>query len=186
MVKWILIAVLALIVGLAAGFFLGRFSLERQWRQPVVIVTPEMEKRSAEGDADPTPKASTRILIPMPLERTRFVARDIVRKDPFVAVVATVGNGEEGSELHLRLENRGTCKITAYEGVAYGFDAWGRPQKMNKNGEHYIAFKEEKVSVEPKAFHQMASKMRYPETASLVVAHVDKVDCEGGSRWARQ
>lgn len=186
MVKWILIAVATLVVGLAAGFFIGRWSLERQWRQPVMMVTPDMEKRAQAGDADPTPKAGTRILQPMPLERTRFVVRDIVKKDPLVAIVATVGNGEEGSELHLRLENRGTCKIVGYEGVAYGFDAFGAPQKMNKNGEHYMAFKAEKVAIEPKAIGQLETKMRYPEIASLVVAHVDRVDCESGSRWARQ
>ena len=122
MVKWILIAVLTLVVGLAAGFFIGRYTLERQWRQPVMMVTPEMEKRAQAGDADPTPKAGSRILIPMPLERTRLVARDIVKKDPLVAIVSTVGNGEDGSELHLRVENRGTCKVVGYEGIAYGFD----------------------------------------------------------------
>lgn len=186
MVKWILIAVLTLVVGLAAGFFIGRYTLERQWRQPVMMVTPEMEKRAQAGDADPTPKAGARILIPMPLERTRLVARDIVKKDPLVAVVSTVGNGEDGSELHLRVENRGTCKIVGYEGIAYGFDAYGVPQKMNKNGEHYIAFKAEKVAIEPKGISQLESKMRYPDTASLVVAHIDRVDCESGNRWARQ
>ncbi len=189
MLKWILLAVATLVVGLVLGFFIGRASLERQWQQPMMQITPEMERRSKVADAEPTPKAGTKVLQPLPLERARLVLKSLVAKDPLVVTVGTFGNGEEGGTLHLRLENRGSCRITGFDGVAYGFDARGRPTAVNKGGENYVAFAsqpEGKVSVDARAPFQLEQKTKFDSAAALAVAHVDRVSCEDGSKWTRQ
>ena len=184
--KVIVVGVVALILGLAAGFFLGRMTLEREWRNPLVSITLPQEKKSSEGDADPTPSAGARVVKPMPLGRTRAFVGQMTKDDPLVLKVGSVGSGDEGSELHLVIENRSKCKITGFDGVAYGFDATGMPQKLNKHGEHYLAFSGSKVEIEPGALYTHSAKVRYPESASLAVAHVDKVTCAEGPGWQRK
>jgi hypothetical protein len=180
------IALGTLVLGLVIGWFAGRAMLERQWSQPTTLLSPADEQRSAANDADPTPKSGTRVLRPMPLERTRLAMKDFAKDDLVVSRVAAVGNGEDGAELHVDLENHAKCTITSLEGVAYGFDAWGMPQKVNKGGEHYVAFREEKISFEPGKTHLVAQKLRYPDTASLAVAHVDRYTCADGTSWSRK
>jgi hypothetical protein len=109
----------------------------------------------------------------------------VTQRDPLVAVVGSVGSGDEGSELHLALENRGTCRITAFEGVAYAYDAWGKPAKANKGGEHYVAFSAKGQDIPPGETTNFAQKLAHPETASLAVAHVDKIACADGPTWKR-
>jgi hypothetical protein len=189
MMKWILLAVGTLILGLVLGFFIGRVSLERQWQQPIMQITPDMERRSKVADAEPTPKAGSKVLMPLPLERARLVVKSLAAKDPVVVTVGTFGNNEEGGTLHLRMENRGTCKVTAFEGVAYGFDAYGRPAAVNKGGENYVAFAsrpDDKVSIDAKEAYQLEHKTKFDSVAALAVAHVDRVSCEDGSKWTRQ
>ncbi len=186
MTKTILAAAIALVVGLAIGFLVGRWMLERSWRQPQLMLSPDESTRLARDDADPVPPGGTKILRPMPLERTRLAAKEITKNDPLVLAVGSVGNGDEGAELHLELENRTTCTVTSFSGVAYGFDAWGEPQKLNVHGENFVAFNTDKIAIEPGKHYQHAQKLRYPETASLVVAQIDQLGCKDGPGWKRQ
>ena len=186
----ILAALGALIVGLIIGFFVGRLLLERSWRQPQMLLSPDDEKRLSADDADPVPPAGTKVLRPMPLERSRMAERDIVKNDPVRAAVAAVGNGDDGAELHVDVVNNGKCTVTALSGVAFAFDAWGNPAMANKHGEHYVAFSAgggtDKIEIEPGKHYLVAQKLRYPETASLAVAQIDSVTCKDGPAWKRQ
>jgi hypothetical protein len=97
-----------------------------------------------------------------------------------------VGTSSTESRLNLDLTNRGKCAISAFSGVAYGYDAYGRPSRLNKGGEHYVAFSESNVTdLAPAATHSLSMKLHNVETASLVLAHVDQVTCTDGTRWAR-
>lgn len=178
--------VVALLAALAGGYFLGRWSLDRQWRQPQMMLGPAERARLAVDGADPVPPAGTRLLRPMPLERTRVAMKELTKGDPVVAGVISFGNGDEGSELHIDVVNSGKCVVTAFSGVAYGFDAWGAPQKANKSGEHFVAFSAEKVELEPGQHHIVTQALKYPETASLGVAQIDAVTCKGAPPWSRQ
>lgn len=188
MTKVILAAAIALVVGLIVGFFAGRALLERQWRQPQMQLEQDRANKLAEDDADPVPAGGTKILRTMPLERTRLAAKEITKSDPLVMNVGAIGNGDEGAELHLELQNNAKCVITKFSGVAYGFDAWGVPAKLNKHGENFVAFapgKDDDVAIEPGKTYLHAQKLRYPETASLAVAHVDSYSCKDGTSWKR-
>jgi hypothetical protein len=87
------------------------------------------------------------------------------------------------------LRNDTPCKVTSYSGVAYAYNAVGRPVKANKGGEPYVAFTsaavEGGVSIEKGAKYIHSQGMKYPEGASLGVAHVDAYQCEDGTKWAR-
>lgn len=178
--------VVALLAGLVGGYFLGRWSLDRQWRQPQMMLEPAERARLASEGADPVPPAGTRLLKPMPLERSRLAMKDLTTGDPVVAGVISFGNGDEGSELHVDVVNSGKCVVTAFSGVAYGFDAWGAPQKANKSGEHFVAFAAKKLELEPGGHQVVVQALKYPETASLGVAQIDRVACKGAPPWSRQ
>lgn len=182
----ILAAVAALVVGLLIGFFAGRWMLERSWRQPQLLLTPDDEKRLAADDADPVPPAGTKILRPMPLQRSRDAHRELVKNDPLRSRVAAVGNGEDGAELHVDVINNGKCTVTSLNGVAFAFDAWGEPAMANKHGENYVAFSADKIEIEPGGHYLVAQKLRYPETASLAIAQIDAYACKDGPPWKRQ
>jgi hypothetical protein len=186
MSKTIIAAVVALLVGGIIGFFVGRWMLERSWRQPQMLLSPSEQQRLAADDADPVPPAGTKILRPMPLERARLAAKEIVKNDPVRSTVAAVGNGDEGAELHVDVVNNAKCTVTALSGVAYGFDAWGMPANVNKHGENFVAFSEDKLEIEPGKHYLVAEKLRYPDTASLVVAQIDSFSCKDGPPWKRQ
>ncbi|MEI8256491.1 MAG: hypothetical protein WCJ30_12525 [Deltaproteobacteria bacterium] len=181
-----LIAVAMLVVGLLAGWFGGRCALERRWSEPLAAITPDAARRSAEGNADPTPAAGTRVMQPMPLQRSRAAMRELVANDPVVMSVGAVGRDDSAIELHLTLRNRGRCTVTEVEGVAYGFDAWGQPSKLNRAGEHYVAFRSTGLDVAPGASTRQGYPLRHPETASLALAQVERVTCADGTRWARR
>lgn len=185
MVKTLTIAAVTLVVGLVLGFFLGRFTLEQQYKSPFVTLTPEAEQRSAQGDADPTPKAGTRVMRPLPLGRARLATRELTSADPLVVTVGSVGRGDEGAELHLVVENRAPCTVRELSGVAYAYDAWGAPVKANVGGEHYVAFAASGQKLAPGESTAVVQKARHPDTASLLVAHVDRMVCDGGKTWAR-
>lgn len=183
---------IALLVAVAllmfvAGWFAGRRALEREWSNPVSVVTAEDVKRaSAVKDADPPPAAGTRILKALPLRKMRELAKSFTEKDPVVMAVGSWGRGD-GYELHLSLKNRGDCKTKRIAGVAYGYDAWGRPVSVSKSGDHYFAFDVSKeAEIEPNDTNQISAKATEITTASLAVAHVDLVECEGGKVWKRQ
>jgi hypothetical protein len=182
----IIAVVVTLVLGLAAGFFLGRWTLERQWRQPQMLLEGAEFQRLSSADADPVPAAGSRILRSMPLERSRVAMKDITKSDPVVLGVGAIGNGDEGTELHLDLVNNGRCTVTSVSGVAYGFDAWGEAAKLNKAGENFVAFSEDKIEIEPGKHHLVSSKLRYPETASLALAQVDSVRCKDAQPWSRK
>jgi hypothetical protein len=179
-----IIAAACLLLGLLGGYFAGRWKLESEWKQPIMLVAPDATGRRSAVDQDLAPPAGSRILRPMPLERTRLAARAVTEKDPLVMTVGTVGRGDEGDELHLTLENRGACAVAGYEGVAYGFDAWGNPSPLNASGENYIGFVET-ASIAPKATYQHSTKLKYRSVVNLVVAQVDRVVCADGVRWQR-
>lgn len=184
MVKTLLFAAITLVVGLIIGFVLGRFTLERQWSQPYTQVAPGSQNNKSEG-GNPIPKVGTKILKPMPIGRSRLALSAMTDKDPVVSNVAAVGAGEDGFELHVVVENHGVCTVTSLAGVAYGFDAWGKPASLNKGGETFVAF-ESKAPVEPGKRATVALPLKDVDDATLAVAHIDRTTCADGTSWARQ
>src|SRR5689334_20639200 len=146
MMKTILFAAITLVLGLIIGFVIGRVTLERQWSQPYSQVSPGTENKAAGGN--PSPKAGTKVLKPMPIGKSRAALVSMTEKDPVFSTVAAVGAGENGVELHVVVENRSKCTVTSLSGVAYGFDAFGKPSPLIKGGENFVAF-ESKVPLEP-------------------------------------
>lgn len=189
MLKTVLVGVVCLVVGLLAGVFIGRSMLEREWSQPNVILklSEADAQRSSGKDANPVPKVGSAVVGPAPFALARKVMAELTAKDPVVLHVGDVGNTDEGQELHLVLRNRGKCAVTSFAGVAYGYDAYGKPAQLNKGGENYVAFSEEKVEdLGPDKDHQYGSLLKHVETASLALAQVDQFTCADGTKWARQ
>lgn len=184
--KTIFIAAATLVLGLIAGFFLGRFTLERSWSQPYILLSAADLSNGPE--ANPTPKPGTRVLKPMPLARSRQAMAELTRTDPLIMTVGAVGNGDNGAELHLVLEHRDgklSCPIASYSGIAYGFDAWGKPARLNQKGEHFVAFAADKLALQVGEKQVHSSALKHVENASLAVAQVDEVVCANGERWQR-
>ncbi len=182
--KIIVAAVVALVVGLVIGFFAGRVLLEHKWSQPYAVLTPSEATKAAEG-ADPSPPAGTKVLKPMPIGRARVALAELTASDPMRSPGASVGAGEDGVELHVVVENKSACKITGASGVAYGFDPRGRPAATNKHGEPFVAFKLE-APLEPGKKAIVSEKLRFAESATLAVAHIDATTCADGTAWKRQ
>lgn len=174
-----------LVLGILIGVGIGRFASERSWSGPPIVLTPADESRAAGKDADPTPGAGTTVMRAMPIGRMRATLQPFTEKDPVVATVVAIGAGEDGLELHVVVENRGRCTVTAASGVAYGFDAHGRSAAMNQGGEHYAAFHGEKLTLEPGAHTMIAQKLRHADAATLGLAHVDQTACADGTTWRR-
>jgi hypothetical protein len=184
MMKTILFAAIALVLGLIIGFLVGRVTLERQWSQPYTQVSPATEKKN-EGAPNPSPKAGTKVLKPMPIGKSRAALRPMAEKDPVFSNIAAVGANEEGVELHVTVENRGKCTVTSLNGVAYGFDAFGKPAPLLKTGENFVAF-ESKAPLEPGKKLIVAEILKDVDDATLSVAHVDRTTCADGTSWTRQ
>jgi hypothetical protein len=185
----IVIATVALLVGLVVGYFVGRWYLEYQWSHPVQLHHASASPSASTGDAtaDPAPADGTRVLRPMPLARTRRALPGFTAGDPVVIPVGAVSRETDADRsLHIVLRNRGRCRVVSVAGVAYGFDAYGQPVAMNRGGEHYVAFATDEIGIDPGATTQASFTLRRPETASLVVGHVDRVACADGTRWARR
>ena len=187
----VIVGVICLVVGGLIGWFSGRFMLERYWTQPLVL------KRLAEADvqlskgegAEPVPPVGTTVLRSAPLALARAALADFTRQDPVVLTVGDVARGAGDSHLKLDLKNRGRCAVSSFAGVAYGYDAYGRPSRLNKGGENYVAFSEEKVAdLAPSATHSLSMKLHNDnnDQASLVLAQVDRVKCSDGTSWKRQ
>ena len=177
-----LVAAATLVLGLVAGFFAGRAWLLHEWSQPVQL----LHSTSRGPTADPAPPEGTRGLAPMPYARARLAARALTARDPVVLAVGSVGRDDDATELHLTLLNRGACEAREVSGVAYGFDAYGSPSKMNRDGENFVAFTAVDQHVAPGERADQAFPLHHASTASLVVAHVDRVLCADGTRWTRQ
>lgn len=181
---------LALLLGLTIGFFVGRVTMERKWADPFMVVSAKDHDRAAAQDADPTPAVGTRIFRALPLARARMEANKLTANDPLKVTLTSFGNGEDGGELHLMMQSEDTCIIKEFSGVAYAFDAHGMPAKANKSGETYLAFTAtlnggEQKPIAPKGKYIHSQKLKYTETASLGVAHVDSYTCDNGKIWRR-
>jgi hypothetical protein len=190
----ILIAIPTLIVGLVLGFLFGRYTLEREWAKPVSQLSADDAKRLAVEGADPVPPVGARVMRAMPIQKSRAAIKELTRADPVKLEIGSIGrSGDEGQELHLTLASSWDCEVTSYEGVAYGFDAWGRSSAMNKSGEHFVAFTskagdkpETPAKIAPKEHVQYTLAIKHAETASIALAQIDKVSCAGGKSWSRQ
>jgi hypothetical protein len=180
--KTILLAAITLVFGLVLGFVLGRFTLERQWSRPYTQALPPGTKGELQN---PSPVVGTKVLKPMPIARTRAALHTMTEKDPVVSNVAAVGAGDTGVELHVVVENRSKCTVTSLGGVAYGFNAHGKPSALNAGGETYVSF-ESKTPLEPGKRATVAQPLKGSEDATLAVAHVDRTTCADGSSWTRQ
>ena len=180
--KIVMAAGVGLIVGLGVGYFVGRALLERAWAQPIVTLTSADEQRAADG-ADPTPKAGTKILRAMPIQRARQAMKAFTANDPVVAQLAAAGSGEKGTELHVVVENRSGCAVTEMSGVAYGFDAYGHPATINKS-EVYVAFSSD-AGVEPGKTATIRQPLHYAKLATNAIAQVDHATCSNGTTWRR-
>lgn len=182
MLKPILIAAIALVLGLIIGFLAGRTLLERQWSQPYTQATPPGTKHES---SNPSPAAGTKVLKPMPIGKSRAALKQLTDKDPVVSNVAAVGANEFGVELHVVVENRSKCTVTSLGGVAYGFDAYGKASRLNAGGETYVAF-ESKEALEPTKKNTIALVLKGIDDATLAIAHVDRTTCADGTSWTRQ
>lgn len=184
--KILLAAVLAAIGGIIIGIIIGRVWAEAKWSQPYAQVTADEAKKYAADDADPTAPAGTKIAKPMPITKTRAAIGALTKDDKAQALLGTsFGQGDEGVELHVTVENRGSCTINGGSGVAYGFDARGRSAKANKHGEHYVAFKIDKP-IEPGKKEVISEKLRYADDVTIAVAQIDETTCSNGPAWKRQ
>ncbi|MFO0678519.1 MAG: hypothetical protein U0169_18420 [Polyangiaceae bacterium] len=181
MKKTLLPALLTLVIGFVAGYFIGRTKLQNEWSEPYMSSAPA----TAATDSNPAPLPGTKVLRPMPIGKSRSVLKQMTEKDPIATTSASVGQGEEGVELHVALENRGKCTVNELSGVAYGFDPYGKPSPLQANGATYVAF-DLKGTLEPGKKALAAQKLQHVELATLAVAHVDKVKCADGTAWARQ
>jgi hypothetical protein len=179
---------LALLVGLVLGFFIGRALLERQWSAPVTILSaPEAQKLAVQG-ADPVPEANSQILSPLPLIKMREATAKLTTNDPVQVTLASFGNGDDGGELHLMLQNNAPCVLKSVRGIAYAYDSGGNPVQANAGGAVFVGFASKpdaSMHVEPKKKHVFAQTVHHTETASLGVAHVDAYTCEDGKTWTR-
>lgn len=185
-IKIALAAAGALLIGLLLGFFIGRAMLESKWSQPYAVVSPGDATKYASEDADPTAPAGTKILGQLPLGKARLAIADLTKNDPAkVAYGTSFGQGNEGVELHVTVENTGKCTIKEGHGVAYGYDAHGKSGAANKHKEHYVAFKIEKP-IEPGKKDVISAKMRYADDVTIALAHVDATTCTDGTSWKRQ
>ncbi len=181
-------AVGALSLGIVVGFFGSRGQLAAQWSRGRHAITQAEHDRSAAGDANPTPGAGEKVFVAMPIGRMRKELTTLTPLDPLLVTVAAVGAGEEGYEMHLVVENHGACDAVGYSGVAYGFDPWGAPAPLNRNGEQYVAFQQK---ADPSKLlkrgekHTFALPLHHCEGATLAVAHINEVTCADGSTWSR-
>jgi hypothetical protein len=186
--KVVVVGCVCLIAGVLIGWYSGRFMLERYWTQPLVLkrlAEADVQRSSAPG-ADPSPPVGAVVLGPAPLARARMVLAEITAQDPVVMTLGDVGTGNEGSQLNLELKNRAKCAVVELSGVAYGYDAYGQASRMNQGGEHYVAFSEKNVTgLAPASTHVLSLKLHHSETASLVLAQVDRMACSDGTRWSR-
>jgi hypothetical protein len=178
------LVVLVLVVGLVVGWVLGRWDLERRWAEPTTIGEADV-RRSSEGDADPTPAAGTRVLPAMPIQRSRAALAELVEGDPVQVRVGSVGRSDGEMFLHLTLVNHGTCAVREVDGVAYGFDAWGRSAKLNRAGEHYVAFHATDLDLGAGGSAFQEYPLHHPDIASIALAQVDRVGCADGTSWSR-
>jgi hypothetical protein len=183
MLKPAVIAAIALVVGLVLGFLLGRAMLERQWSQPYTEALPPGTKGELNN---PSPVVGTKVLKPMPIGRSRAALKELTAGDPVVSNVAAVGANDDSMELHVVVENRGKCTVTSLAGVAYGFDAYGRPSALNAGGETYVAF-QFSTPLPPGKRDTVAQPLKGGiDDATLAVAHVDRTTCSDGTTWKRQ
>lgn len=184
--KIVLAAVLAALGGIVIGVFIGRAWAESKWSQPYAQVSANEAQKYASDDADPTAPAGAKIVKAMPIAKTRAAVSALTHDDKAQVLPGTsFGQGDEGVELHVTIENKGACTINGGAGVAYGFDARGRSAKANKHGEHYVAFKIEKP-IEPGKRDVISQKLRFADEVTLAVAQVDETTCANGPAWKRQ
>lgn len=181
--KTILFVAIALVLGVILGFVAGRALLERQWAKPYVQVSPSTEQRSAGGN--PSPKAGTKVLAPMPIGKSREALKALTAKDPVVSNVGAVGFDEDGLELHVVVENHGPCTLNLVEGVAYGFDAYGKPARLLKGGENFMAFTARRPLEPGKKRIIQRNLKEGAEDATLAIAHIDHTTCTDGTSWTR-
>ncbi|MFO0640416.1 MAG: hypothetical protein U0183_14450 [Polyangiaceae bacterium] len=181
----------ALLVGLLVGFFVGRATLEAKWSNPVGVVSPlDYQRSSGAKGADPTPPAGAKLVKALPLVRMRAEIAKLTASDPLKVTLTSFGNGEDGGELHLMMKNDAPCKVVSYSGIAYAYDAYGKPVKANAAGESYVAFRsdataDKSLAIEKGGKYIHAQTVHHTEVASLGVAHVDAYACADGSKWAR-
>jgi hypothetical protein len=179
---------LALLVGLLIGFVVGRAMQESQWSKPVTTFSAADAQRYAVSGADPVPEANSQILAALPLLKMRAAASNFTANDPVQITLVSFGNGEDGGELHLMLQNNAPCVVKSIRGVAYAYDANGRSVVANAGGARFVAFAsttEAPLHLEPKKKQVFAQVVHHTETASLGVAHVDSYTCEDGKTWTR-
>lgn len=172
------VAVAALAAGTAIGFVVGRSTLARRWDAPFELAP------AAPADGDPAPAAGARVAKAMPIGRVRLALADVIAHDPVLVRSASVGASDDANELHVMVENRGSCTITKLAGVAYGFDPHGLPAKTNRDGSNRVAF-EGDVVLPPGKKAVIARQLRYAAAATLAVAHVDTTTCSDGPAWRR-
>jgi len=179
-------ALIGLAVGVGIGFWIGRAALEAKWSEPMTAISADEVTRLTSLDSNPVPKAGTKILGRMPLGRARVALRQITAKDPLYVSVGSVGHGATPSEtsLHIRVENRGDCDVKKFSGVAYGFRADGVSDHLNKHHENFVAFSFEQP-IARNAAEQVEAPLKHTKDASIVLAHVDELECKDGKKWAR-
>ena len=177
---------LALMFG--AGYFIGRATLERQWRLPPQALTDEDIGKLKAAGVEVLTSPGTKIVGPMPLERARIAMKAFTEKDPIRAVIGSVGrSGDEGGEATVVVASEVGCEVRSLEGVAYGFDSWGRSATLTQSGEHFMAFSTKDEKIAPKASKkELSFPVKHPGATAILLAQVDRYACADGTKWARQ
>lgn len=182
---------LAIVLGLllaavfAAGYYMGRAKIEREWRLPPATLGESDVSRLKVDGADPVPPAGSHVLGAMPLARAREALRAFTAQDPVKITVGSIGRTDDGLELHLVVENHAPCQVTSYQGVAYGFAADGRSARLNKSGEHFVAFAKDDAKIAANEKGVLEAPLKNPDIASIALAQVDRWRCADGTTWAR-
>ena len=171
------------LVGLVAGFFAGPLrGSSTSGASPCSCSTAP--SRGARG-ADPTPATGTRGLRPMPYARSRTAARASRRATPWSPPWAPSAATTRRSSCTSRCATA-ALRVAAFEGVAYGFDAYGRRRaKMNRAGEHYVAFRARDQRSRRAARRQAVPAAQRRHRVARRRARRPRT-CADGTRWARQ
>jgi hypothetical protein len=168
----------ALAIMFGAGYFVGRATLERQWRlPPQPISDSDIAKLKAAG-VEVVPAPGTKVAPAMPLERARIAMKSFTEKDPIRFVIGSVGRGDgEGGSATVVVKSDVGCEVTSLEGIAYAFDSWGRSATLTEGGAHFLAFATKDEKIAPKAEKkELSFPVKHPGSTSILLAQVDRYD----------
>ena len=135
------------------------------------------DKEEAKQPANPVPPTGAKVLTGALAQMVpQLEARRAV--DKVKVLTASVGSSDGEHALNLSMRNESGCVVTGFRGVVYGFDARGRPTRMNKGGEKFAGFDAKDFSVEPGVTFNYSIPFYHSKNVSVALAQVDGFDCK--------